>query len=124
LRGTPWSVVARFMDERARELWRRSVSTAAAFYRLQADSSGSEFWRWAASAYAQVQNQGAVEHSGPDRFEMRPVLEGGHIDLRRVWVCAEWPRGVWKVGGRSLDEAPVARIPFILRSAGASPHEV
>jgi flavin-dependent dehydrogenase len=125
LQGTQWSIVARFIDERAQELWRRSVSAAAGFYRLQADGSASEFWTRAAAAYQQAADEAALRHEGPGRFEMRPVLDGEHIHLRRVWVCAEWPRGVWKVDGYSLDQAPIENIPFILRrAAGVSHHEV
>jgi flavin-dependent dehydrogenase len=103
LRGTQWSVVARFIDERARELWRRSVAAAAGFYRLQADWAGPGFWTWAATAYEQAAHEALLREAGPGHFEMRPVLNGEQIELRRVWVCAEWPRGVWKVAGRSLE---------------------
>jgi hypothetical protein len=96
--------VARFIDERAQELWRRSVSAAAGFYRLQADWFASEFWTRAAGAYTQAADEAAIRHEGAGRFEMRPVLDGERIELRRVWVSAEWPRGVWRVDGRSLDE--------------------
>jgi flavin-dependent dehydrogenase len=61
LRGEPWSVVARFVDERSRELWRRSVRAAAGFYRLQADWSGSEFWTSAAAAYERAAGQELAE---------------------------------------------------------------
>jgi flavin-dependent dehydrogenase len=57
LRGVPWSVVARFVDERSRELWRRCVSKAAEFYRLQAGWSGSEFWTSTATAYAVIRHE-------------------------------------------------------------------
>jgi flavin-dependent dehydrogenase len=125
LRGTQWSVIARFIDERARELWRRSVSAAASFYRLQADWCACEFWTRTAAAYQQAADEATIRHAGPGRFEMRPVLDGEQIDLRRVWVCAEWPRGVWKVDGHSLDQAPVEKIPFILsRATGVTRHEV
>jgi flavin-dependent dehydrogenase len=125
LQGAQWSVIARFIDERALELWRRSVSAAAGFYSLQADWCASEFWIRAATAYQQAADQSTIRHEGPGRFEMRPVLDGEHIDLRRVWVCAEWPRGVWKVDGHALDQAPVEKVPFILRrAAGITRHEV
>lgn len=57
LQGVPWSVVARFVDARSRELWRRCLSKAAAFYRLQADWSESEFWASTASAYAVIRHE-------------------------------------------------------------------
>jgi 2-polyprenyl-6-methoxyphenol hydroxylase-like FAD-dependent oxidoreductase len=106
LLGTPWSVVARFVDERARELWRRSVTTAARFYRQQADWAGpAGFWAAATTAYEQAARAAMLPpEEGPGHFEMRPVLDGERIDLRQVWVSAQWPRGVWKVDGRSVDQ--------------------
>ena len=102
LRGEPWSVVARFFDERSRELWRRSVSAAAGFYRQQADFSGSEFWTSAAATYERAADQATIPVEGKGQFEMRPVLNGEQIELRRVWVSPDWPRGVWKVNGHSV----------------------
>ena len=97
LRGAHWPVVAQFVDERAVELWRRCVTAAAGFYRLQADYSHSEFWVRTASAYEAAMRQAAVAEEGPGRFEMRPVLDGERIEIRQVWVSPEWPRGVWNV---------------------------
>ncbi|MBS0419749.1 MAG: FAD-dependent monooxygenase [Proteobacteria bacterium] len=57
LQGLPWSVVARFVDGRSRELWRRCASKAAEFYRLQAGWSGSEFWTSTAAAYAVIRHE-------------------------------------------------------------------
>ncbi len=105
LRGEPWSVVARFVDERSRELWRRAVSTAANFYRLQADWGGSEFWTSTAADYERAVERATIRPDAKAQFEMRPVLNGDRIELRRVWVSPEWPRGVWKVDGRSLEHA-------------------
>jgi flavin-dependent dehydrogenase len=125
LRGEPWSVVARFVDERSRELWRRSVSAAADFYRLQADWSGSEFWTSTAAAYERAAGQAMIQVEGEGQFEMRPVLNGEQIELRRVWVSPDWPRGVWKVDGRSLEQTPVEQIPSLLRrAAGVRRQEV
>ncbi len=125
LGGTQWSVVSRFVDEGARELWRRSVSVAAAFYRLQAEQGSRPFWDRTASAYERAARAAKIEYEGPGRFEMRPVLDGQQIDIRRVWVSAEWPRGVWMVNGRPLDQAPAGQIPSILRgTAGVSRYEV
>jgi flavin-dependent dehydrogenase len=125
LHGAEWSVVGRFVDERARELWRRSVSAAAGFYRLQANVSPDGFWTWAAGHYERAAEAAIVHHEGSARFEMRPVLDGENICLRRVWVCAEWPRGVWQVDGQVLEQIPVERVPSILRrAAGGSHHEV
>jgi len=94
LHGEPWSVVARFVDERSRELWRRSVSAAADFYRLQAVHSASEFWTSAATAYARAVTAASGTPACEGRFEMRPVLNYERIELRRVWVSSEFPRGV------------------------------
>jgi flavin-dependent dehydrogenase len=124
LLGESWSVVARFIDERARELWRRGVSAAGAFYRSQADWSGSEFWASAATAYERAAERAAIQVVGEGRFEMRPVLNGERIELRRVWVSREWPRGVWTVAGRTLEQQLSAPIPSLLRSAAATPAEV
>jgi len=125
LRGEPWSVVARFVNERARELWRRSVTAAASFYRVQADWSGSEFWTSAATTYERAATEATIQIEGEGQFETRPVLNGERIELRRVWVSPDWPRGVWQVDGRSLAQAPVEQIPTLLRRAlGATSHEV
>jgi flavin-dependent dehydrogenase len=125
LRGEPWSVVARFVDERSRELWRRSVQAAGRFYRQQADWSGAEFWTAAAMSYERAAERAELRVEGRGRFEMRPVLNGARIELRRVWVSPDWPRGVWKVNGRCLEQAPAEQIPFLLRRlAGATLHEV
>jgi len=102
LRGEAWSVVARFVDERSRELWRRSVSAAAGFYRLQADWGGSAFWTSAAATYERAAGEAGIRVEGEGQFEMRPVLNGEQIELRRVWVSQDWPRGVWKVNGHSV----------------------
>jgi flavin-dependent dehydrogenase len=102
LHGVPWSVVARFVDERSRELWRRSVTTAADFYRLQADWSGSEFWACAAATYGRAAQKATDRVDGDGRFEFRPVLNEERIELRRVWVSNDFPRGVWKVDGHSI----------------------
>jgi flavin-dependent dehydrogenase len=104
LGGEPWPVVARFIDERSQELWRRSVRTAASFYRLQADWCGADFWAAAATTYERAAEQAALRVEGAGRFEMRPVLNGARIELQRVWVSPDWPRGVWKVNGATLQE--------------------
>jgi flavin-dependent dehydrogenase len=95
LQDGQWVSIAQFMDERAREFWGRT-----------------------ASAYAQAAREAAVADAGPGRFEMRPVLDGDRIDLRRVWVSAEWPRGVWQVNGCSLDRVPLEFLPSVLQRLG------
>ena len=102
LQGEPWPVVARFVDERSRELWRRSSAAAAGFYRQQADWSGSDFWTSAATTYERAAEQVMIRVEGHARFEMRPVLNGERIELRRVWVSPDWPRGVWRYAARGL----------------------
>lgn len=125
LQGVSWSTVSRFVDERSRELWRRSVRTAADFYRLQADCSDSQFWTSAADAYGRAASEAAGKPEGDGRFELRPVLNAERIELRRVWVSNDFPRGVWQIDGRSLEQAPADQIPFLLRrAAGAMRHEV
>ncbi len=125
LGGTEWSAVSQFVDERALELWRRTVSAAAQFYRSQAAHSVGSFWERTASAYERLASEAAAGYAGPGRFEMRPVLNGQQIQVRRVWVSAEWPRGIWQVNGRSLEEAPAELVPSILRrAAGVSCYEV
>ncbi len=125
LRGAEWAVLARFVDEQARELWRRSVTAAGDFYRLQAAHTHGEFWILAASAYEKAAREATVVEQGPGRFEMRPVLDGQSIEVRRVWVSSDWPRGVWKVNGRTLDQMPPELVPsVVLRAASDSHHEV
>lgn len=125
LRGAEWAVLARFVDEQARELWRRSVTAAADFYRRQAAHAQGEFWSLAASAYEKAARDATVTEQGPGRFELRPVLDGPCIDVRRVWVSSDWPRGLWKMNGQPLDQMPPELIPsVVLRAAGDSHHEV
>jgi flavin-dependent dehydrogenase len=125
LQGVSWEVVAKFIDERAWELWRRSVAAAGRFYRLQAEHAGGAFWTSTASEYERLARDATVRHEGPARFEKRPVLDGHRIDLRRVWVSAEWPRGLWRVGGREIAQVPAELVPSILRRAARGlPREV
>jgi flavin-dependent dehydrogenase len=125
LRGADWTVVARFVDERALELWRRSVSAAGNFYHLQAEHSGSEFWNRAASAYEAAASEATVTEAGPGRFELRPVLDGPCIVVHRVWVSSQWPRGIWKLNGRALEQIPPELLPsVVLRAASDSHREV
>jgi hypothetical protein len=125
LRGAEWAVLARFVDEQARELWRRSVTAAADFYRLQAAHARGEFWIRAASAYEKAAREAIVTEQGPGRFEMRPVLDGQRIEVRQVWVSCDWPRGIWKVDGRPLEQMPPELISaVVLRAASDSHHEV
>ena len=123
LLGAEWAVLARFVDEQARELWRRSVTVAAYFYRAQAAHTRGEFWTHAASKYEKAALDARVTEQGPGRFEMRPVLDGQRIDVRRVWVSSDYPRGVWKVNGRSLDQMPPELIPSVVLRAASDFHQ-
>ena len=111
LSGAEWPALARFVDERADELWRRSVAAARDFYRLQAEHSQRPFWQATASAYERLATDAIPSASGPGRFELRPVLNGQRIEVRSVWVSAAWPRGIWRLNGRELADAPADFIP-------------
>jgi len=95
LTGGAWSEIARFVNERAAELWRRSVAAAGSFYRLQSERAACPFWLAAASTYERLALGAKSDETGPGRFEMRPVLNHQRIEVRRVWVNEEWPRGIW-----------------------------
>jgi len=51
-------------------------------------------------AYAACAALAGPKHTGGGRIETRPVLNGSHIELRDIWVSADWPRGIWQVNGR------------------------
>lgn len=95
LTGGPWPEIARFLDERAAELWRRCVTAAGSFYRQQAERTSRPFWQQTASAYEHLALEAETTEKGPGRFEMRPVLNRQRIEVRRVWVSPAWPRGMW-----------------------------
>jgi hypothetical protein len=101
LAGTDWGLIARFLNERAGELWRRALTTAADFYRRQTEHAATPFWTSTADAYAARAALAGPRHSGPGRIEPRPVLNGSRIELRDVWVSTDWPRGIWQVNGRT-----------------------
>jgi len=122
LTGTEWPVLKRFVDERARELWHRCVRAAAGFYRRQADHRGGDFWEATATAYEHIALRAPLRDEQSGRFEMRPVLNGSRIEMQRVWVSPQWPRGVWKIDGRVLAHMPAGLVPSILRRAAH--HEV
>lgn len=97
-----WIPVARFMDERAREIWHRSSATAARHYGLQAEKTPSPFWTGAAARYRSMQPVPAP--AGSARIDSRPVLNGSRIELRRVVVTPQIPRGIWKVDAVDLPD--------------------
>ena len=95
LTGGSWPQIARFLDERAAELWRRCVTAAGSFYRQQAERTSRPFWQQTASAYEHLALEAQTTEKGPGRFELRPVLNRQRIEVRRVWVSPAWPRGMW-----------------------------
>lgn len=103
LGGADWAPIARFVDERCAEVWRRGLSTAGAFYRDHARcgaNSTSDFWNCTAQAYERLAAAAGPHEDGPGRFELRPVLCGMHIELHRTWVSSKWPRGIWRIAAR------------------------
>jgi flavin-dependent dehydrogenase len=106
LTGGPWEPIARFMNERAGEVWRRSLATAAEFYRRGAAHGAAAFWRATADAYATRAAHAGPRHSGAGRVETRPVLNGSRIEMREVWVSASWPRGIRQLKGPEWPPKP------------------
>jgi flavin-dependent dehydrogenase len=100
LTGMAWCPIARLLNERAGEVWRRALLTAAAFYRQEAEHAVGPFWRSTGDAYAACVALAEPRDSGPGGIETRFVLNGSRIELREVWVDAKWPRGIWQVNGR------------------------
>jgi len=111
LNGADWAPIARFVDERAAESWRRSLATAGDFYRRQAAHAGTLFWQATAAGYERLAAAAGPQDNGPGRFEWRPVLDGQRIELRPVWVSPAWPRGIWRVNGQELAGRPDADKP-------------
>jgi flavin-dependent dehydrogenase len=98
-----WAPIERFIGERLQELWQRRNTTAAMHYREQAEITPSSFWRQAASHYDSIQLPRSVDPSGA-RIEWRPVLDGTLIQLRRVVVTPQSPRGIWQVEAVDLPQ--------------------
>jgi flavin-dependent dehydrogenase len=95
LEGRSWEPVERFLTERACERWRAGTALALGFYQQQEVSTPTTFWRECAKAYAQLAESPAA---GPESvWELRPVLNDSVIEMRRVAVTQEWPRGVWQI---------------------------
>lgn len=97
-----WAAVTQFMGERAREIWQRRSATAAQHYGLQAETTPSPFWTEVAARYRSIQP--APPASAGARIDSRPVLNGSRIELRRVVVTPQTPRGVWKVDAVDLPD--------------------
>lgn len=104
LSGADWDSVARFVRERACDLWRRRSESAALFYEQQAQHTPSAFWLRSAAAYTACRGGDRSARAGEPRIERRPVLNGSLIELRRVVVTARSPRGVWQVDAVDLAE--------------------
>ena len=94
-----WSAVARFMDERAREIFERTSITAAHHYTAQAERTQSPFWVEASARYRSIL---PAPKAGGVHIDNRPVLNGSRIQLRRAVVTPKTPRGVWKLDAVDL----------------------
>jgi flavin-dependent dehydrogenase len=96
MEGGAWELVARFLRERAGERFRHGADLAAAFYQEQATAGGEAFYHEVATGYGALGNARAAHEAAS--WELRPVLNGERIELRRVAVTAGQPRGVWRLG--------------------------
>ena len=97
-----WDPIAKFMAERAAELWQQSSLKAAHHYGQQAQQNPSSFWSEAAARYCAIQP--TPPSAGGVSIDWRPVLNGARIELRRVVVTPQSPRGVWQVDAIDLPE--------------------
>jgi flavin-dependent dehydrogenase len=102
LLGCDWELVARFVNERARELWRQKCGIAGLFYEQQAAQISSPFWIASAAAYAATQSDQAAVPLDRPRIECRPILNGALIQPRLVVVTAQHPRGLWTINDVDL----------------------
>jgi len=111
LEGQSWETVERFLAERACERWHAGIALASGFYAQQAVATPTAFWRHCADAYAQL--AGSRAPAGPQEgyWQLRPVLNGSAIEMRRVVVTRERPRGVWQV-----ERVELARLEEFLRA--------
>lgn len=98
-----WEPIEQFLAERMGELWQRRNATAALHYLRQAQSTPTAFWSQCAAHYQVIH---APRDSDPrvPRIERRPVLNGTRIEVRRVIVTPQCPRGVWRVEEVDLPE--------------------
>ena len=97
-----WDPIARFMAERSTELWQHSSRKAAHHYGQQVQKNPSPFWSEAAARYRAMQPVPPIP--GGVRIARRPVLNGARIELQRVVVTPQSPRGVWQVDAIDLPE--------------------
>ncbi|HEV7135256.1 MAG TPA: hypothetical protein VGN43_01360 [Steroidobacteraceae bacterium] len=98
-----WEPIEQFLAERARELWQRRNATAAVHYLRQAQSTPTLFWSQSAAHYQSIRAPRGSAARVP-RIERRPVLNGMRIEVRRVVVTPQCPRGVWQVEAVDLPE--------------------
>ncbi|HVN46986.1 MAG TPA: hypothetical protein VMT66_17285 [Steroidobacteraceae bacterium] len=115
LQGHGWEPVARFLTERACDRWSVGIARAAGFYQQQAVATPTPFWRDGAAAYAQLLGSLAPAAQGAADWQTRPVVNGSVIEMRRVAVTRERPRGVWQ-----LDQVDLARLEEFLLAAPAA----
>ncbi len=97
-----WDPIAKFMAERTAELWQHSSLKAAHHYGQEAQKNPSPFWSEAAARYRAIQPAPPIP--GGARIDWRPVLNSARIELRRVVVTPQFPRGVWQVDAVELPE--------------------
>ncbi len=104
LQGGDWNTVQRFMHERAQELWARKAVAAGSFYEQAAGSNSGDFWSTMSRGYAELAARAGMLHDPVTRIQSRPVLNGTRIEMRRVLVAPQWPRGLWRYGDIEIAE--------------------
>lgn len=102
LGGGDWSIVQRYVNERCQDLWQKKMAAAAGFYEQASGAQTHSFWRQHAAAYATLAADWSRHDPGPVRVEMRPVLNEQRIELQRVVVMPDRPRGVWQMDSVDL----------------------
>jgi flavin-dependent dehydrogenase len=110
-----WEPVESFLTERAGERWRTGLARAAGFYQQQLAATPTPFWRHCAAAYAELLELPAPAERAKGDWQVRPVLNGCLIEMRRVAVTRERPRGVWQV-----DQVELARLAEFLLAEPAA----
>jgi flavin-dependent dehydrogenase len=90
-----WEVAARFADEAAQDRWNTAITAASGFYLQQAICTPTRFWTQLAQSYSSLRAEDS-DAVAPG-VELRPVLNGSLIEMRRVVVTPQRPRGVWQV---------------------------
>ncbi|MGH8171237.1 MAG: flavin-dependent monooxygenase QhpG [Steroidobacteraceae bacterium] len=98
-----WEPIEQFLAERTSELWQRRNAAAALHYLRQAQSTPTVFWSQCNAHYSSLRAPRSSDPRAP-RIERRPVLNGMQIEVRRVVVTPQCPRGVWQVEAVDLPE--------------------